>query len=88
MGIFSMPFSEGTNPLVGAIGLLLMVIGFVLMLVGWVTYSRAKHEYDLYFDMRNQIEHPDVIRRNKQMKNGKIMLVASVGLIVLSLFLN
>lgn len=88
MGIFSLPFTEGTNPLIGGIGFAMMLFGFILMLAGFVIYSRAKKEWNLYYDKRDQVDNPDVIKRNADLKKGKIMLIVGVILVVVSLFLN
>lgn len=88
MGIFTAPLSDGTSVIIGAIGFLMMIAGIILGLMGWITYSTAKREYNLYFDMRDQIDNPDVMQRMSNMKRGKIMLIVGVVFIVVSLFLN
>lgn len=89
MYLASLPFSKASeNAAMGFIGFALLIAGVVLVLSGIVIYSKAKREWNLYYDQRDQVDNPDVKRRSRDKKKGIILLVVGLVMFVASLFIN
>lgn len=89
MVLLSLPFSAASeNPMVGFVGFVLLLAGIALILCGIVVYSKAKREWNLYYDMRDQVDNPDVQRRMKDKKKGMIFLIVGIILVAGSLLIN
>lgn len=89
MFLLSLPFSVASeNPMVGFVGFVALLAGITLILCGIVVYSKAKREWNLYYNMRDQVDNPDVQRRMKDKKKGKIFLIVGILLVAVSLLIN
>ena len=66
------------------IGFMLFLAGIVVIIVGLATYLTAKHNFNIFFDARDEKARLNNEKLAKDKKKGKIIIIIGVVLVIAS----
>lgn len=88
MGNFTLAEEISENPIVGFIGFVLLLAGFLLLVSGLVIFITNKKEWEMYYNLRDQKELPDVAKRIRDRKKSIALMIIGGICVLVSLFMN